>query len=79
MIVKKADGTLREFREESTLFGSIDTTTQDQELAVFAPQDWRDDVKKAQKKEEYRQGLSPLINDYLRAWTGLFGDANAQN
>ncbi len=55
VIVRKGDGTLREFRQESTLFGSIDTTTQDQELAVFAPQDWTDDVKKAQKKETYRQ------------------------
>ncbi len=79
VIVKKADGALREFRDESTLFGSIDTTTQDQELAVFAPQDWKDDVKKAQKKEEYRQELLPLINDYLKARTGLFGNANLQN
>jgi hypothetical protein len=61
------------------LFGSIDTTTQDQELAVFAPQDWKDDVKKAQRKEEYRQELLPLINDYLKAQAGLFGAANAQN
>jgi HD superfamily phosphohydrolase len=79
VIVKKNDGTLREFRQESTLFGSIDTTTQDQQLAVFAPQDWTDDIKKAQKKETYRQELLPLINDYLKARTGLFGAADTKN
>jgi len=73
VIVKKGDGSLREFRQESTLFGSIDTTTQNQELAVFAPQDWTDEIKKAQKKEAYRQELLPLINDYLKARAGLFG------
>jgi HD superfamily phosphohydrolase len=73
VVVRGNDGSLREFREESILFSSIDTRTQEQQLVIFTPMTWADDINKAKRREFYRQELVPLVNDYLKANTGLFG------
>ena len=72
ILVERHDSSVRVFRDESTLFGSINSAAQEQYLALYCPMKWSDDADKRKKKEQYTKELTPLINDLLKAHTGLF-------
>ena len=71
------DGTVPEFREKSTLFRSIDSAIHDQFIDIYAPVAWKDDSDRAVRKERYQTEIFSLLNDLLKAKTGLFANADA--
>lgn len=74
ILVLRTDGSVPEFRDESTLFSSIDAAIQEQYLALYCPVEWQDEAEKRSKKQQYAQELKPLINELLKARMGLFSD-----
>jgi hypothetical protein len=72
ILVERPDNSVVEFREESTLFASIDSAIQDQYLALYWPVEWKDETEKRSKREQYSKDLQPLINNLLKAHAGLF-------
>jgi len=53
------------FREESTLFKSIDEAMQDKFIAIYAPASWTTDVDKDKKKRDWKEKIEQIIYDKL--------------
>lgn len=77
ILVERPDSSVREFREESTLFASIDSAIQDQYLSLYASIEWKDPADKRRKREQFEKELVPLINDLLKAHAGLVANENS--
>jgi hypothetical protein len=67
ILVVRTDGAPREFRQESTLFNSIDAAIQEQYLDVYAPVSWADIHDKKEKLASYRREILPAVNEMLKA------------
>ncbi len=66
ILVDRTDGPRREFRQESTLFNSIDQAIQEQHLDIYAPVTWAGEPDKRKRLDTYRREVLPELNEILK-------------
>lgn len=67
ILIFREDVSPTQFRDESTLFRSIDAAIQEVYLDIYAPVAWADHDERKRKQDMFKREIVPAINDFLKS------------